>query len=255
MARASRAAPGLTPIPGSSPTPVFDAERVTKHYRELPVVEEVSLRIHAGEIVCLLGPNGAGKTTLMRMAATLARPSSGTLRYRGIEAKRAVPAVRGRIGFASHHSLLYPDLTVAENLGFHLRLHGSRADLGAILERHGLDRVARVPARHLSRGTAQRAALARALLHGPDLLLLDEPFSGLDGGAAARLHNLLADCRERGAAVLVTTHDVERGLGIADRAAVMHRGRILLDDPEASPDRVRRTYEEAAAGRLAALAP
>lgn len=229
------------------PTPLFEAERVTRRYREVPVVDEVSLTVAAGEIVCLLGPNGAGKTTLIRMAATLARPSSGTLRYRGVELQRATPAARRWIGFASHQSLLYPELTVAENLHFHRRLHGARTDLGALLEVHGLSAVADVPARHLSRGTAQRATLARALLHEPDLLLLDEPFAGLDGAARKRLAALVLAARERGAAVLAATHEVDLGLELADRAVVLGRGRVILDDPGAERDAVRRTYGEAAA--------
>ena len=191
--------------------PVFEAECVSRRYRGIPVVDEVNLALSGGEIVCLLGPNGAGKTTLLRMAATLARPSSGTLRYRGVEARRAAPEARGRIGFASHRSLLYPELTVAENLRFHRRLHGAKRDLRELLDIHGLTAVADVPARHLSRGTAQRATLARALLHEPELLLLDEPFAGLDGGARERLVGLVLAARERGAAVLAATHELERG--------------------------------------------
>ena len=212
------------------------------------MVDEVSLTVAAGEIVGLLGPNGAGKTTLIRMAATLARPSAGALRYRGVELKKAAPAARGWIGFASHQSLLYPELTVAENLRFHRRLHGARTNIGELLERHGLTAVAGVPARHLSRGTAQRATLARALLHEPDLLLLDEPFAGLDGAARERLAGMVRAARGRGAAVLFATHDVGRAVELADRALVLQRGRVVLDDPEADPETVRRTYDTAAAG-------
>ena len=232
--------------------PLLEADRVTRRYREVPVVDEVSLTVAAGEIVALLGPNGAGKTTLIRMAATLARPSSGRLRYRGVELKHAVPAARGWIGFASHQSLLYPELTVRENLNFHRRLHGARTDIGALLETHGLAPVADVPARHLSRGTAQRATLARALLHQPDLLLLDEPFAGLDGAARERLAGMVRAARERGAAVLFATHDVGRAVELADRALVLQRGRVVLDDPAVDPEAVRRTYDAAAAGRDAA---
>ena len=234
--------------------PLFEADRVTRRYREVPVVDEVSLTVAAGEIVALLGPNGAGKTTLIRMAATLARPSSGTVRYRGVELKHAVPAARGWIGFASHQSLLYPELTVRENLNFHRRLHGARTDIGALLETHGLAAVADVPARHLSRGTAQRATLARALLHQPDLLLLDEPFAGLDGAARERLAGMVRAARERGAAVLFATHDVGRAVELADRALVLQRGRVVLDDPAADPEAVGRTYDAAAAGRDARAA-
>lgn len=241
--------------PTSQAKPVFEAEKVTKRYRGVPVVEEVSLALAPGETLCLFGPNGAGKTTLLRIAATLARPSSGRLRYRGIESQRAVPAARGWIGFASHQSLLYPELTVAENLRFHARLHRKSVDLGALLDRHGLRVVADAPACHLSRGTAQRATLARALLHDPDLLLLDEPFAGLDGAAGDRLLRLLLGARERGAAVLAATHDVERGLRIADRSLVLHRGRLLLDDPGAGAEAIRKAYDDAASGRAPARRP
>ena len=228
------------------PSPIFAADRVTRRYREVPVVDAVSLTANAGEIVCLLGPNGAGKTTLIRMAATLTRPSSGTLRYRGVELAQAVPAARGWIGFASHYSLLYPELTVAENLRFHRRLHAARTDIADLLETHGLAPVADVPARHLSRGTAQRATLARALLHEPDLLLLDEPFVGLDGRARERLAAMVRAARGRGAAVIAATHEVDFGLDLADRAVVLRRGRVVLDDPAAPAATVRRTYAEAA---------
>ena len=227
---------------------MLEIDGIAAAYGNIEALRGVDLSVEEGGITCLLGPNGAGKTTLIRMAATLARPSSGALRYRGVELKKATPAARGWIGFASHQSLLYPELTVAENLRFHRRLHGVRTDIGELLERHGLTAVAGVPARHLSRGTAQRATLARALLHEPDLLLLDEPFAGLDGAARERLAGMVRAARGRGAAVLFASHDVDRAVELADRALVLQRGRVVLDDPGADPETVRRTYDTAAAG-------
>ncbi len=212
------------------------------------MVHEVSLSLGAGEGVCLLGENGAGKTTFLRMAATLLRPSAGALFYRGVRAAEALPEVRGRIGYASHESLLYPELTVRENLSFHRRLHRAEVDLDELLHRHRLLRVANAPARLLSRGTAQRVSLARALLHQPSLLLLDEPFAGLDGGARDRLLRLLAEARERGAAVLVATHDLERGLAVCDRAVVLSGGRVAADDPGANRAEIAAAYAAAVSG-------
>ncbi len=207
-----------------TPPAAFEADRLVKRYRRVPVLDGVDFRVAAGEAVCLMGPNGAGKTTLLRIAATLARPSAGTVRYQGAP---ATPETRGRIGFASHHSLLYPDLTVEENLRFHARLHRAPADIGEIIEAHGLERVRRWPARLLSRGTAQRAALARALLHRPGLLLLDEPFSGLDRASRERLARRIREAREeRGVALILATHDHSLGIDLTDRAAALHEGRI-----------------------------
>ncbi len=230
------------------PAPVFEAERVTRRFRGVPAVDEVSLRVTAGESVCLLGPNGAGKTTLLRLAASLARPSSGALRYRGVPARDAFPAARGWIGFASHHSLLYPELTVRENLEFHRRLHAADSDLEDVLARHGLAAVADTPTRWLSRGTAQRVTLARALLHRPDLLLLDEPFSGLDAAAGERLFDRVREARERGAALIAATHDVDRGLALADRFVVLRRGRVIHEGPAGDRDTARRVYRQASLG-------
>ncbi len=223
----------------------FEADRLVKRYRHVPVLNGIGFRLESGEAVCLLGPNGAGKTTLLRIAATLLRPSSGEIRYGGVPGARAVPGVRGRIGFASHQSLLYPELTVAENLRFHARLHRVRPDLGELLETHGLSHVKDTPARLLSRGTAQRATLARALLHEPDLLLLDEPFAGLDGASRERLAGKIRAARERGVSLALATHDVSRGLELTDRAVVLHRGRITLDRSAADGSSIREAYDRA----------
>lgn len=213
------------------------------------MVSGVSLRLGAGEGVCLLGGNGAGKTTLLRMAATLLPPSSGSLFYRGSPAAEALPAARGRIGYASHESLLYPELTVRENLAFHRRLHRSAAALDELLARHRLDAWADLPARLLSRGTAQRVTLARALLHDPELLLLDEPFAGLDGPSRDRLTTALRRARERGAAMLLATHDLPRGLEVTDGALVLRAGKAVFAGPNADRAAIERAYADAGGAR------
>ncbi len=226
----------------------FEADRLVKRYRHVPVLSGIGFRVKTGEAVCLLGPNGAGKTTLLRIAATLVRPSAGEVRFGGISASEAVPAVRGRIGFASHQSLLYPELTVVENLRFHARLQGVPVDIGELLETHGLAHASHTPARLLSRGTAQRASLARALLHRPDLLLLDEPFAGLDGASRERLARMIHEARERGVALILATHDVPRGLELANRATVLHEGRVVLERPVSERSAIRRAYDVATGG-------
>ena len=221
---------------------ILRAEGVSRLYRGTPVVREVNLSLAEGEGICLLGGNGAGKTTLLRMAATLLRPSAGALYYRGAPAAEAMPEARAWIGYLGHESLLYPELTLRENLDFHRRLHGAPTSVADALRRHRLTGAADLPTRFVSRGTGQRAALARALLHDPDLLLFDEPFTGLDGPARDRLIDLLGEARSRGAALLLATHDLERGLAVADRAVVLRRGAVALDDPRASVAEVRAAY-------------
>lgn len=224
---------------------VFRAEGLTRRYRETPVVSGVDLRIGPGEGVCLLGGNGAGKTTLIGLAASLVRPSAGALFYDGRPASEALPAARARIGYASHRSLLYPELTVRENLALHRRLHGSAADLDDLLAAWRLTSRADTPARLLSRGTAQRATLARALLHEPALLLLDEPFAGLDAPSRDRLAARLDRARAAGAALLLATHDLDRGLPLTGRTVVLHRGRKVLDEPNADRAAIERAYTAA----------
>lgn len=221
---------------------VFRAERLTRRYRDLPAVSGVSLSLGAGEGVCLCGGNGAGKTTLLGMAATLLPPSSGQIFYRGKPAAEALPEARGRIGYASHETLLYRELTVRENLAFHRRLHRSAADLDRVLDTHGLAAWADLPARLLSRGMAQRVSLARALLHEPELLLLDEPFAGLDGPSRDRLTAALHRARERGAALLLATHDLDRGLEVTDRSLVLRAGKIVFSGPNADRRAIERAY-------------
>jgi heme exporter protein A len=206
------------------------AEGVARTFAAASVLAGVDLTVQAGDALALLGANGAGKTTLLRILALLLRPSAGRLRLFGVDAAAAPAALRRRIGYVGHESLCYPDLTAAENLAFYARLFeipdaGTRID--ELIDWAGLSAAARRPVRVYSRGMSQRLALARALLHRPDLLLLDEPFSGLDAGAVAALQESLVALRLAGHAVLLTTHDLESARPVATRVAVLHRGRIV----------------------------
>jgi heme exporter protein A len=219
----------------------------------VPVLDGVDLTVEAGELVVLLGANGAGKTTLLRVLATLLRPSGGTLTLFGEDAARRPPASRRRVGHVGHESACYPDLSGRENLEFYAELHavpdaGRRID--DLLSWAGLESAARRPVRVYSRGMVQRLALARALLHGPELLLLDEPFSGLDPAASARLETLLGDLRRSGHAIVLSTHDLERLAALATRVAILHRGRIArVQDGPADAVVLAATYEAVVTGR------
>ena len=209
--------------------PPLRAEGLARRFGGMTVLESVDLAVDAGEAVVLLGPNGAGKTTLLRILALLLAPTGGRLLLFGSDATRAPAALRRRIGYVGHEISCYPELSAAENLAFYARLFGvseAPARIARLLAWAGLDGAGRRPVRAYSRGMGQRLALARALLHEPDLVLLDEPFSGLDPDAVERLQQQLLELRAAGHSILLATHDVERAAPIASRLAILHRGRI-----------------------------
>jgi heme exporter protein A len=226
--------------------PVVAAERISRRYESGLVLRPLSIQIAPGERVALLGPNGAGKTTLLRLLSTLLAPSSGQLRLFGRDPQREGSAVRARIGVVAHQSLLHPDLTAAENLRYYAGLYGlvdGGERIGAALQAVDLAARAQDRVRSFSRGMQQRLALARALLHRPELLLLDEPDAGLDVRALDLLPRVLAGSDALGASggvtVIFTTHQIERALALARRVLVMVAGRIVFDGPSASVDAQR----------------
>jgi heme ABC exporter ATP-binding subunit CcmA len=211
---------------------VFGAQRV---------LDGVDLDVAAGEAVALLGPNGAGKTTLLKIVATLLRPTRGTATVAGYDCVRDAEAARGVLGVAGHGSHLYEDLTARENLAFWARLRGWRADgeaLAAVLADVDLERHADVRVRTFSAGMRRRLALARVELTQPRVLLLDEPFAGLDQRARKWLEGRLEAFKAAGGALLMATHSFGRELGVSDRLAVLAGGRVALDTPRAGLDPV-----------------
>ena len=201
---------------------------VSRSYGRRWALNRVSLRCESGEIVALIGPNGAGKSaTLLAIAATLISPSVGSVRY-GDHDARATPGLRQRIGLVGHDLYLYPELTAAENLMFYGKLHrvadvARRVD--AALERAQLTARRDDAVQGFSRGMRQRLTLERALLHDPRLVLLDEPFTGLDDAASSSLVARLGELRARGCIVLVATHDLELIDDVIDRAVLLREGR------------------------------
>jgi heme exporter protein A len=212
---------------------------VERHYGDRAVLKGVSLRLPAGATLALFGPNGAGKTTLLRVLATLLRPHAGSAEVLGASLPGDAWKVRGRVGLLGHEPLLYPQLSGRENLRLHARLHGvARGRIEEVLDAVGLSARADDPVDELSRGMVQRLAAARAVLHDPPLLLLDEPRAGLDPGAAEQLEPLVG--RSSGRTRVLVTHDVERGLDEADLAIGLRDGRALICTDAPS---VRRLFE------------
>jgi heme exporter protein A len=197
---------------------------VGRAYGERIALTGVTLALEEGETLAVFGANGAGKTTLLRILATLLRPHRGVARVLGRELPREGWAVRGRLGFLGHEPLLYRDLTARENLRFHARLHGvAAARVEELLDAVGMRGRADDPVHTFSRGMVQRTAVCRAVLHSPELLLLDEPLAALDPGAASLVAPLLA-----GGTRVVISHDVEHGLAEADVVLGLRGGRVAL---------------------------
>lgn len=223
--------------------PVFDFDRVdaidvSRYFGRRRALAHVTLRCTQGEIVGILGPNGSGKSTLLAVLATVLAPSAGEVRYGGRTARELGGQLRARIGLLAHDLQLYPELTARENLAFFAGLYGiadGRERVGAALEQAGMaDRAGELVAR-FSRGMRQRLALERTLLHDPRLVLLDEPFTGLDEAASGRLVTRLRELARRGRLVVVTTHDLELAASLCTRVVLLKEGRAIpLDSAGAS---------------------
>jgi heme exporter protein A len=216
---------------------------LVRRYGDRAALDGVSLTLERGATLAVFGANGAGKTTLLRILATLLRPHDGQARVLGGELPREGWRVRGRVGLLAHEPLLYRELSTRENLAFHARLHGvPEARIEALVEAVGLRGRADEPLRTFSRGMAQRAAICRAVLHEPELLLLDEPYANLDPAAVARVGPLIG--RASGATRVVISHDVASGLAEADVVLGLRGGRQALLAPAAQvgADDVRALY-------------
>jgi heme exporter protein A len=230
-------------------TTAIELDGVARRYGERLALQGVTIAVPAGATLAVLGPNGAGKTTLLRMLATLLRPHAGTARLLGRTLPAEGWAVRGHVGLLGHDPLLYRDLTGRENLRFHARLHGvAEARIEELLERVGMTLRADEPVRLLSRGMVQRIAVCRAVLHDPEVLLLDEPRSHLDPGGAELVEPLIGPGARTAAGAprtrVVATHDPAGDLPEADLALGLRAGRQVLAGPaaEVSPDAVRGLY-------------
>ncbi|WP_286142508.1 ABC transporter ATP-binding protein [Adlercreutzia caecimuris] len=209
--------------------PAITVEHLTKSFGGRKAVDNVSFTLPEGAFLSVFGPNGAGKTTLLRMLATLARPTEGVITLAGINLKEEPEQAREAIGLISHNPMLYPDLTAEENLLLYAKLYGVRDPQKRVVElldavglkHRRLDRV-----RTFSRGMTQRVSIARALVNDPSVVLLDEPYSGLDPHAMRIFDELIESVRENRTFVMVS-HDLDKGLALADHVLVLARGRVV----------------------------
>lgn len=209
--------------------PAVQTTALTKHFGRRVAVDGIDFTLDGGDCLAVFGPNGAGKTTLLRLVAGLLKPSGGAVRLGGVDVRRDT-AARARVGLISHYSMLYAPLTVRENLQFTARLYGLENAAEAIavsLQRLEIADRANTPVRTLSRGLQQRVSIARAIVHQPAVLLLDEPYSGLDESGAAALTALLRGLTQSGATLIIVTHNVAEGLALATHAGIMAAGRFV----------------------------
>lgn len=212
--------------------PVIDARGLTKSYGDVTAVDDLSLRISAGEVYSLLGLNGAGKTTTIRMLLGMVRPTSGTVAVLGSAVRPGAQAAWSRVGYLVETPAAYPELTVRENLTVAARLRGLTGPrhVDEVVERLRLTTYAGRRARTLSLGNAQRLGLAKALLHRPDLLILDEPANGLDPAGVAEVRDLLRESsRQHGVTVLLSSHILTEVARLATRIGVIHHGRLVRE--------------------------
>ena len=214
---------------------------VSRHFGRRRAVSHVSLDARAGDIIGLLGPNGAGKSTLIGMLATLVTPTSGAVTYGGQTARALGATLRSSIGLLAHELYLYPELTARQNLEFFASLYGLdvSAAVPAALESAGLSDRADDAVLGFSRGMRQRLALERALMHQPRLVLMDEPFTGLDDAAVATVRARLQALTASGAIVVLATHDLDLADGLVSRVAIMRGGKLVTDEPAAPGLRAR----------------
>lgn len=217
------------------------ARQLTRSMNGQPVLDRAELAIGPAELVALVGTNGAGKTTLLRCLAGRLRPTAGEVLWFGLS-PAGRPDRHRLIGFAAHESFLYPELTASENLLFAARMYGltqPRQRVGEMLAKTGLTRLAGRVAGRLSQGLRQRLSLARALVHDPPIVLLDEPFAGLDAAGHVWLEEFLVELRNRGRAIIFSTHDDRRCRWLADRVLDLHAGRLHVKAERTAHARAR----------------
>jgi len=228
---------------------VIETRGVTKRFGNRLVLKGIDLTVRRGELAVLFGPNGAGKTTLLRILATIMNPTAGTIAIDGLNVKDDAGAIRRKIGVVSHLTFLYNDLTIRENLDFYARMYDvpqRKERIQETVEMVGMaarlnDRVGT-----LSRGMQQRVAIARAVLHQPEILLFDEPETGLDQRIISVLWDNLRYEKGVKRTIVLTTHDLDRGLELGERFLVLSRGTVVYDNVRAQVDTslLRQTYEQ-----------
>jgi heme exporter protein A len=246
---------GAPPAPPAPAAPALEARDLEKWYGAQPAVLGIDFTLAAGEFLTIFGPNGAGKTTLLRLLCGAARPTRGEIRLGREPLDSGSDGWRRRVGVLSHQTFLYGGLSAAENLDFYARLYGlddRRARVTRALEEVGLAQRRDDRVQAFSRGMQQRLALARTLLHEPEVVLLDEPYTGLDPHAAAMLRRVLERLKDGRRTVVLVTHNLAQGLELADRVVVQVEGVWVSDEPRAAVDPLgfEQLYHDRVAGTV-----
>jgi heme exporter protein A len=225
----------------------IETQGLSKSFGHVSALQDITMQVRYGAFVTVLGPNAAGKTTLLRVLATLTRPSKGRVSVGGLDMHGQDSDIRGSIGWVGEQTLLYGQLSPRENLRFYGRMYGVRdleSRIGALMTRLGLDERQEDAVHNLSRGMQQRVAIARAILHQPPILLLDEPYSGLDRHGAAIFGKLLSELRDEGHTILMATHDLLRASELGGGLRILLDGRIVQQlDLETTPEDLQSTYD------------
>jgi heme exporter protein A len=208
-----------------------------------PVLRDINTDIAGGAVVALLGANGSGKTTLLRLLSGLSKQTSGSITIGGWSLPSEAAAVRDQIGVVAHLPLLYDDLTAEENLKFFAQLYGTdQSRVVTVLDRVGLAKRAKELVRTFSRGMQQRLAIARAMLHNPAVMLLDEPYTGLDVHGASLLDDLIREWQAAGRTLIISLHDLDRAASIANHLLVLNNAKIVLDSPTSQVENLPATF-------------
>ena len=216
---------------------MIEVKKLVKRFGMKPVLRGLDFTVQPGEFVALLGPNGAGKTTFLRILSSLSRPSLGDVKVAGYYLPKQAAQVRARLGVVSHMPLLYGDLTAEENLEFYARMYGIadyQPRITEVLDMVGLVSRRRDLVRTFSRGMQQRLAIGRAVLHDPEVMLFDEPYTGLDQDASSMLDEVLRSVAAQGRTVVMTSHDLARAEDLATRFDVLSRGVIVASTARGS---------------------
>ena len=247
-------APSSVEAPASAEAPTsgeaITVQGLEKSFGDWPVLWNLDLTVQWGELVTLFGANGVGKTTLLRILSTQSKPDAGSVQVAGFSPRRNPQAIRRRVGVVAHQTFLYEDLTCQENLVHYGRLYGledPRKKADEALSKLDLADRAGSRVKTLSNGMQRRLSIARAILHRPQILILDEPEAGLDRESVASLHSLLEEWTGAGLTVFMTTHNLDLGLSWAHRAAVLSRGRIHFPAPDEYMDSAQVRHMLAAA--------
>lgn len=220
---------------------------LNKSYGHIQALRELNLSVHWGNVVSVFGPNGSGKTTLIKVLSTLARPDSGIVRIAGLDPRKYHKEIHKRIGVMTHDTFLYSQLTVLENLQFYGRMFGVKnlsSRISSVCQIFKLTSYLDFKVSSLSHGFQKRVSLTRMLLHDPEILLLDEPETGLDEEATVQLMELITNHRAQGRMALMTTHSLELGIGIADQAIILVKGNVVLTNEgrELDPTTFKNNY-------------